>query len=89
MVDVLLTHSNHLYSDRKQVRKMEPYPPLQTLLAAACLRREGYQVALFDPALERPETGFEQALARHRPRLARLPLLRALADHRLFLLVRK
>jgi len=69
MVDVLLTHSNHLYSDRKQVRKMEPYPPLQTLLAAACLRREGYQVALFDPALERPETGFEQALARHRPRL--------------------
>ena len=30
MVDVLLTHSNHLYSDRKQVRKMQPYPPLQT-----------------------------------------------------------
>ena len=69
MVDVLLTHSNHLYSDRKQVRKMQPYPPLQTLLAAACLRREGYQVALFDPALESPETGFEQALARHQPRL--------------------
>ena len=49
MVDVLLTHSNHLYYDRKQVRKMQPYPPLQTLLAAACLRREGYEVALFDP----------------------------------------
>src|SRR5215831_19979080 len=69
MVDVLLTHSNHLYYDRKQVRKMQPYPPLQTLLAAACLRREGYQVALFDPALAVPEEGFEQALARHRPRL--------------------
>src|ERR1022692_3656184 len=69
MVDVLLTHSNHLYSDRKQVRKMQPYPPLQTLLAAACLRREGYRVALFDPALVEPEAGFEQALARHRPRL--------------------
>ncbi len=69
MVDVLLTHSNHLYNDRKQVRKMQPYPPLQTLLAAACLRREGYRVALFDPALEPPETGFEQALARHKPRL--------------------
>ncbi len=51
MVDILLTHSNHVYSDRKQVRKMQPYPPLQTLLAAACLRREGYDVALFDPAL--------------------------------------
>jgi radical SAM superfamily enzyme YgiQ (UPF0313 family) len=69
MVDVLLTHSNHLYNDRKQVRKMQPYPPLQTLLAAACLRREGYRVALFDPALAEPEAGFTQALARHRPRL--------------------
>ena len=49
MVDVLLTHSNHLYNDRKQVRKMQPYPPLQTLLAAACLRREGYRVALVRP----------------------------------------
>jgi anaerobic magnesium-protoporphyrin IX monomethyl ester cyclase len=69
MVDVLLTHSNHLYYDRKQVRKMQPYPPLQTLLAAACLRREGYSVALFDSALEPPETGFREALARHQPRL--------------------
>jgi len=69
MADVLLTHSNHIYNDRKQVRKMQPYPPLQTLLAAACLRREGYEVALFDPTIEAGEPGFEQALARHRPRL--------------------
>ena len=63
MADILLTHSNHLLSDRKQTRKMQPYPPLQTLMAAACLRREGYEVALFDPALESPEEGFAQALA--------------------------
>jgi anaerobic magnesium-protoporphyrin IX monomethyl ester cyclase len=69
MVDVLFTHSNHLYNDRKQVRKMQPYPPLQTLIAAACLRREGYRVALFDPALTPPEAGFERALARYQPRL--------------------
>ena len=69
MIDVLLTHSNHLYNDRKQARKMQPYPPLQTLLAAACLRREGYRVALFDATLESPEEGFERALAEHRPRL--------------------
>jgi radical SAM superfamily enzyme YgiQ (UPF0313 family) len=69
MADILLTHSNHLFNDRKQTRKMQPYPPLQTLLAAACLRREGYEVALFDPALETPEIGFERALALHRPRL--------------------
>jgi len=69
MVDVLLTHSNHLFHDRKQVQKMQPYPPLQTLLAAACLRRRGYTVALFDPTLEEPESGFERALENHRPRL--------------------
>ena len=69
MADVLLTHSNHLFHDRKQVRKMQPYPPLQTLLAAACLRGEGYSVALFDATLAEPEAGFEEALARHRPRL--------------------
>src|ERR1022692_310267 len=69
MVDVLLTHSNHLHNDRKQVRKMQPYPPLQTMLAAACLRQAGYSVALFDPTLESPEAGFGRALARYRPRL--------------------
>src|ERR1700682_3632298 len=69
MVDILLTHSNHLYNDRKQVRKMQPYPPLETLLAAACLRRAGYEVALFDATLESPESGFERALERHQPRL--------------------
>jgi len=68
MADILLTHSNHVYYDRKQVRKMQPYPPLQTLIAAACLRRQGYSVALFDPSLEAPQPGFEQALERHQPR---------------------
>ena len=51
MADILLTHSNHLYSDRKQVRKMQPYPPLQTLMAAALLRERGYSVALCDVTL--------------------------------------
>jgi len=69
MADILLTHSNHIFNDRKQARKMQPYPPLQTLMAAACLRREGFEVALFDPSIEAPEPGFEHALERHRPRL--------------------
>lgn len=69
MADILLTHSNHLAYDRKQLRKMQPYPPLQTLLAAACLRRAGFDVVLFDPALQPPEEGFLQALEEHRPRL--------------------
>ena len=72
MADVLLTHCNHLYFDPKQVRKMQPYPPLQTLLAAACLRREGYDVAFFDSTFEPPEEGFRRALTQHRPRLVAL-----------------
>src|SRR5579884_3611685 len=69
MADVLLTHSNHLYFDRKQTRKMQPYPPLQTLIAAAALREEGLETALFDATLNPPEEGFYAALDQHRPRL--------------------
>jgi hypothetical protein len=70
VADILLTHSNHLYSDRKQTRKMQPYPPLQTLIAAAQLREAGFSVALFDPALvASPLEDFRAALRAHQPRL--------------------
>src|SRR6058998_3518164 len=72
MAEILLTHCNHLYFDRKQVRKMQPYPPLQTLIAAALLRREGFDVSVFDPTLVSPEDGFRQALERRRPRMVAL-----------------
>jgi anaerobic magnesium-protoporphyrin IX monomethyl ester cyclase len=63
---ILFTHANHIYSDRKQVRKMQPYPPLQTLIAAALLRREGHQVVFFDCTFDRD---FASAIARCRPDL--------------------
>src|SRR5579863_9446889 len=70
MAEILLTHSNHLFSDPKQVRKMTPYPPLQTLQAAALLRDRGHAVALCDVALvESPESEFRAALERERPRI--------------------
>ena len=69
MVDILLTHSYHLYYDRKQARKMQPYPPLGTLYAAALLRSAGISVALFDTMLSNPDENFEAALAQHRPRI--------------------
>lgn len=69
MADILLTHCNHLYYDQKQVRKMQPYPPLQTIIAAAHLREAGFVVALFDATLNAPEQGFRAALTRHRPGL--------------------
>ncbi|HEX4137206.1 MAG TPA: radical SAM protein [Bryobacteraceae bacterium] len=74
MAEVLLTHSNNLFADRKQVEKMQPYPPLQTILAASVLREAGIATALFDPTLETPGrsllSAFEESLDLHRPRLA-------------------
>jgi anaerobic magnesium-protoporphyrin IX monomethyl ester cyclase len=64
-----MTHSYHLPYDRKQVRKMQPYPPLGTLYAAALLRSAGLSVALFDSMLNDPEQGFQSALEEHRPRI--------------------
>ena len=49
---VLLTHANHVRSDAKQEARMQPYPPLQTLLAAAALRQHEVPVCFFDPALD-------------------------------------
>src|ERR1700722_5766362 len=73
MADILLTHSNHVFSDRKQTAKMQPYPPLQTMIAAAVLREHGIAAALFDPALEEclepPMEAFEAALDLYHPRL--------------------
>jgi anaerobic magnesium-protoporphyrin IX monomethyl ester cyclase len=69
VTDVLLTHSYHLYYDRKQTRKMQPYPPLGTLYAAALLRSAGLSVSLFDTMLNDPEHGFQSALEEHRPRI--------------------
>jgi anaerobic magnesium-protoporphyrin IX monomethyl ester cyclase len=67
--DVLLTHSYHLFHDRKQIRKMQPYPPLGTLYAASLLRRHGHSVALFDSMLESPTESFSELVRRLRPRI--------------------
>jgi anaerobic magnesium-protoporphyrin IX monomethyl ester cyclase len=72
MVDVLLTHSYHLYYDRKQAVKMQPYPPLGTLYSAALLREHGYSVAVFDTMLEDPRSGFPRVLRRYKPRIVAL-----------------
>src|SRR5580700_4487621 len=69
MAGVLFTHCNHLYFDSKQVRKMQPFPPLQTLLGAACLRRDGWQTAFFDSTFGPPDEGFRKALQDQSPEL--------------------
>ena len=69
VTDVLLTHSYYLHYDRKQTRKMQPYPPLGTLYAAALLRSKGISVELFDTMLNDPEAGFQAALNQQRPKI--------------------
>ncbi|MGH9471204.1 MAG: B12-binding domain-containing radical SAM protein [Terriglobales bacterium] len=69
MTDILFTHANHVPSDTKQARKMQPYPPLSGLYAAALLRAAGHSVAFFDSTFEPPLPGLRSALARHRPRV--------------------
>jgi anaerobic magnesium-protoporphyrin IX monomethyl ester cyclase len=69
VADVLLTHSYHLYYDRKQTRKMRPYPPLGTLYAAALLQHYGIAVAVFDSMLNDPAEGFRSAMEQHRPKI--------------------
>jgi anaerobic magnesium-protoporphyrin IX monomethyl ester cyclase len=69
VTDVLLTHSYHLPYDRKQVRKMQPYPPLGTLYAAALLQQHRVSVGVFDAMLQEPGPGFREALRTHRPKI--------------------
>ena len=59
---ILLTHSNHVFYDAKQAQKMQPYPPLQTLLAAAVLRQTGFKVEVCDVSLENPEERLTRAI---------------------------
>ena len=67
MSTILLAHSNHIYGDKKQTAKMQPYPPLQTLLAAAVLEQAGIESVLFDPTFDASPQRLRAMIERHRP----------------------
>ncbi len=69
MADILLAHSYHLAYDPKQVRKMQPYPPLGTLYAASALREQSISAAVFDPMLQDPVSGFPEMLHQEKPKI--------------------
>lgn len=64
---ILVAHSNFMVQDEKQRARMKPYAPLSTLIAAALLRDEGYEVAMFDATFEPGIAAFESMLDRERP----------------------
>lgn len=66
---VLLAHSYYLRYDPKQSRKMKPYAPLSTLIAAALLRRERRQFTFFDAMLSEGVDEFRELLRAARPRI--------------------
>ena len=68
MADILLAHSYHLAYDPKQLRKMQPYPPLGTLYAATALREHDISVAVFDPMLQDPSV-FPEVLKLQQPKV--------------------
>ena len=66
---VLLAHSYYMRYDPKQSRKMKPYPPLSTLIAAALLRREGRHFTFFDSMLSEGVDEFRDLLHAVRPKV--------------------
>ncbi|MFT5822396.1 MAG: anaerobic magnesium-protoporphyrin IX monomethyl ester cyclase [Crocinitomix sp.] len=64
---ILFTHSYFLYFDSKQFELSKPYPPLGTITAAAYMREQGYDVALFDTYFSRDPQDVNAELAKHEP----------------------
>lgn len=50
---ILITHSYFYRFDKKQWEAHRPYPPLGTLYAASLLRKNGFEISLFDTCLAR------------------------------------
>lgn len=67
---LLFGQSYYLRFDPKLWRAMQPYPPLGTLYAAAYMRQQGYDVALFDAMLAESTAEWQAALKQHRPKYA-------------------
>jgi len=68
MNKVLFTHSFLYRFDPKQQKTAQPYPPLATLQAAAVVRKEGFEVALFDPALISDPLEIRSCIAAEKPK---------------------
>jgi len=59
---VLVTHNYHLALDPRESSLSRPYPPLQTLVAAASLQRHGHDVVFVDRMFAPDASGFGAVL---------------------------
>jgi anaerobic magnesium-protoporphyrin IX monomethyl ester cyclase len=60
MSDLLLTHGYFLFDDEKEMQIMRPYPTLGLLYISAFLRRDGFDVEMFDSTFARREELFDR-----------------------------
>jgi len=67
MNSILFSHSYFMQFDPKQRGQGLPYPPLGTLLAAAVMRQNGYDIALFDTMFAIGPEELEPQLGKHNP----------------------
>lgn len=68
MTRILFTHSYFYPFDTKQWKARQPYPPYGTIYAAAFLRENGFDVALFDTNLRHSADEILPVLEQQRPR---------------------
>lgn len=67
MASILFANSYFYRFDSKQWKAKQPYPPLGTIYAAAFMRQNGYDVALYDTNLLHDIQGFKPRLESMRP----------------------
>jgi anaerobic magnesium-protoporphyrin IX monomethyl ester cyclase len=63
MSDLLLTHGYFLFEDEKEIQIMRPYPTLGLLYISAYLRREGFDVEIFDSTFAERRQLFDRLAA--------------------------
>lgn len=65
-MDILLAHGYFLYQDAHELKVMKPYPPLGILSISAYLKRQGFDIGVFDATFSSLEA-FAEQLALHKP----------------------
>lgn len=65
-MDILLAHGYFLYEDPHELKVMKPYPPLGILYISSYLKKQGFDVGVFDSTFSSMEK-FKALVAKERP----------------------
>ncbi len=66
LVDILLAHGYFLYDDPHELKVMKPYPPLGILYLSSFLKKQGFDVGIFDSTFSSLDA-FKARLTSERP----------------------